>query len=380
MDSKLWRTSTRSSPSDISSDASAANTFRQVSVPYVATIEKAYVEGENGLVWDVEGNIYHENMFFGRTTTMPTEVTANRIFEAHQGRSNTPRGHDHQRYGHMYYHFVVEPCPSSCCSRRPACLRAPRSLMWGEPSSRSSGRARNFASRRKVRPQGPTPPTSSYFPTPAEDHPPAPRVPGHQADSAPASATRGREDRHRVLHPRPRVSRRSPAREEHTRQASGPPSTTSRGVRPSTTCQTRGSPLQRSQGDHGTPRRWPFPHALRRAWDRRARVPVHEDPPMMFWHLAAALDQDYWLLPVPSAWWMQEEMTIPVEEVVDMVTPCCGRWPWPAPGSEAAPPARYTGVPRRHVRVQQELALFASPAAREGSPLRRQRCLPHLPN
>ena len=39
---------------DISSDASAANTFEQVSVPYVATIEKAYVEGENGLVWDVE--------------------------------------------------------------------------------------------------------------------------------------------------------------------------------------------------------------------------------------------------------------------------------------------------------------------------------------
>ena len=44
------------------------------------------------------------------------------------------------------------------------------------------------------------------------------------------------------------------------------------------------------------------------------------DPPMMFWHLAAALYQDYWLLPVPNAWWMQKEMTIPVDEVVEIIS------------------------------------------------------------
>ena len=32
------------------------------------------------------------------------------------------------------------------------------------------------------------------------------------------------------------------------------------------------------------------------------------DPPLMFWHTAAALGQQYWLLPVPQAYWMQEDM------------------------------------------------------------------------
>lgn len=34
------------------------------------------------------------------------------------------------------------------------------------------------------------------------------------------------------------------------------------------------------------------------------------DPPLMFWHTAAALGQPYWLLPVPQAYWMQEEMQV----------------------------------------------------------------------
>ncbi len=34
------------------------------------------------------------------------------------------------------------------------------------------------------------------------------------------------------------------------------------------------------------------------------------DPPMMFWHAAAALGQEYWLVPVPQAYWMQESMEV----------------------------------------------------------------------
>ena len=34
------------------------------------------------------------------------------------------------------------------------------------------------------------------------------------------------------------------------------------------------------------------------------------DPPLMFWHTAAALQQQYWLLPVPQAYWMQEAMQV----------------------------------------------------------------------
>lgn len=34
------------------------------------------------------------------------------------------------------------------------------------------------------------------------------------------------------------------------------------------------------------------------------------DPPLMFWHAAAALGQTYWLLPVPQAHWLVEEMQV----------------------------------------------------------------------
>ena len=44
------------------------------------------------------------------------------------------------------------------------------------------------------------------------------------------------------------------------------------------------------------------------------------DPPMMFWHTAAALGQDYWLLPVPQSYYMQREMNVPEGEVMDILT------------------------------------------------------------
>ena len=34
------------------------------------------------------------------------------------------------------------------------------------------------------------------------------------------------------------------------------------------------------------------------------------DPPLMFWNLAAAVGQQYWLLPVPQAYWMQKKMQV----------------------------------------------------------------------
>lgn len=36
------------------------------------------------------------------------------------------------------------------------------------------------------------------------------------------------------------------------------------------------------------------------------------DPPLMFWHSAAALGQAYWLVPVPQAHWMQAQMEVGV--------------------------------------------------------------------
>ena len=48
------------------------------------------------------------------------------------------------------------------------------------------------------------------------------------------------------------------------------------------------------------------------------------DPPMMFWHMARALDMDYWMLPVPQAYWMEPEMEIPVAEVLDILSAALG--------------------------------------------------------
>jgi Tyrosine-protein kinase ephrin type A/B receptor-like len=43
------------------------------------------------------------------------------------------------------------------------------------------------------------------------------------------------------------------------------------------------------------------------------------DPPMMFWHTAAALGQNYWMLPVPHSFYMQRSMEVPVGEVLDIL-------------------------------------------------------------
>ena len=37
--------------------------------------------------------------------------------------------------------------------------------------------------------------------------------------------------------------------------------------------------------------------------------------PLMFWHLANALQQEYWMLPVPYSFWLQEKMTVPLNDV-----------------------------------------------------------------
>lgn len=115
-----------------------------------------------------------------------------------------------------------------------------------------------------------------------------------------------------------------------------------------------------------------------------------KDPPMMFWHLAEALQQDYWLLPVPNAWWMQREMDVPIDELLDVfariddatqrvctprpppralpATSRTGRW-------EDAAPARL-GLDLRGRRRQRLLqAVLQRPLRRRGG----KRRVPHVP-
>ena len=41
------------------------------------------------------------------------------------------------------------------------------------------------------------------------------------------------------------------------------------------------------------------------------------DPPMMFWHAAAALNQRYVMVPLAQSWWLDQDVQVPVQDVMD---------------------------------------------------------------
>ena len=313
---------------DISSDASAANTFEQVSVPYVATIEKAYVEGENGLVWDVEGNIYHEkNMFFERTTPnpMPTEVTANRIFEATRKEHYASLATTIQRYGHMYYHFVVETLPKLVLLKEAGLPEGTKILMWGEPYEQKFLDVLGISAESVVKYDPLKVYTADvlYFPTPTPRITPARESLLATRQELGAGEALPEAERDLIVYcTRAHASTRKVANEEEllSKLEAAFPNEEVVVYDNIDDVSELVDLFKRAKvimGPHGAG----LSHMLFAAPGTHVlEFQFMRDPPMMFWHLAAALDQDYWLLPVPSAWWMQEEMTIPVEEVVDMVT------------------------------------------------------------
>ena len=73
-------------------------------------------------------------MFFERTSPnpMPTEVTSNNIFQATKKEHFPLLATTIQRYGHMYYHFVVETLPKLALLKRAGLPEGTKILMWGE--------------------------------------------------------------------------------------------------------------------------------------------------------------------------------------------------------------------------------------------------------
>ena len=60
--------------------------------------------------------------------------------------------------------------------------------------------------------------------------------------------------------------------------------------------------------------------------------------PLMFWHLANALQQEYWMLPIPYSFWLQEKMNVPMNDVKQILLIALGA------GKEAACPDGFTLV------------------------------------
>ena len=74
---------------------------------YVAEISHCYVEGPEGLMFDVYGNIYHdEEHFFHRLEAFPFPLE-----EAMEIKSFPTLVSIIQKYSNMYYHFTVEMLP-----------------------------------------------------------------------------------------------------------------------------------------------------------------------------------------------------------------------------------------------------------------------------
>lgn len=41
------------------------------------------------------------------------------------------------------------------------------------------------------------------------------------------------------------------------------------------------------------------------------------DPPLMFWHAAAAIGQRYVMVPLAQSWWLERRVYVPVQDLVD---------------------------------------------------------------
>ena len=313
---------------DLSSDASSPNTFEATSLPYVAAIEKAYVEGENGLVWDVEGNIYHEkNMFFERTSPnpMPTEVTSNNIFQATKKEHFPLLATTIQRYGHMYYHFVVETLPKLALLKRAGLPEGTKILMWGESYEQKFLDILGIPQEMVVKYDPLKVYTADvlFFPTPVPRITPARESLEMTREDLGADEALPEQERDLIIYcTRRNAQTRSVANEAEllaTLQATFPEEkvVVYDNIDDVPTLVNLFKRAKVIMGPHGAG----LSHMLFSAPGTHVlEFQFMRDPPMMFWHLAAALKQDYWLLPVPSAWWMQKEMQIPVEEVVDMVS------------------------------------------------------------
>ncbi|QDZ19175.1 hypothetical protein HOP50_02g16890 [Chloropicon primus] len=312
---------------DIGSDAADWNTFESTSLPYVAAIEKAYVEGENGLVWDVEGNIYHEkNMFFERTTPnpMPTEVTANKIFQATRKEHFPLLATTIQRYGHMYYHFVVETLPKLALLKEAGLPEGTKILMWGESYEQKFLDVLGIPQEMVVKYDPLKVYTADvlYFPTPVPRITPAREALELTREELGAGEALPESERDLIIYcTRKQASTRSVSNEQEllsSLEAAFPDEkvVVYDNIDDVATLVDLFKRAKVIMGPHGAG----LSHMLFAAPGTHVlEFQFMRDPPMMFWHLAAALNQDYWLLPVANAWWMQKEMHIPVEEVVDMV-------------------------------------------------------------
>lgn len=323
------------------------NVFTETSGQWVASIPDAYIEGESGLIYDSKGQVYHlPYMFFNRTTALlplpqRTPSQAKESCVRLRGRVATVI----QRYGHMYYHFLAETVPRVTMLLNDLQSNTSiRLLSWGEPYEQEYLSIMGVPKVQLIRYD----PSTVYcidellLPTPT------PRItPPLESLRATRSALHVRnlpsEERNLVIY----VSRSG----EESRRVSNEAELVAK-LRVSSICifasfQAASTPkcaLQESlpedtivvyKGDltaketialferaklvigfHGAG----LTHVLFSAPGTvLIELTFLDAPPLMFWHIASALEQEYWLIPVAQSHWMVQEVDVPISEVVDAV-------------------------------------------------------------
>jgi len=334
-------------------DVSAAgtNTFKDVSPQYVVAIASGFVEGESGMVFDAAGNVYHlPFMFHNRTNpTLPMPRLSPQQ-SAQQCNHHFPRmASVVQRYGHMYYHWLEETLPRVVMLQDAGALTPDTKLLtWGQPYEKAWLQALGVHPDQIVTYDPETLYCADLLLVPT----PVPRITPPKESLLAVRSALGvtvlpESQRDLIVY----VSRKS----EPTRRVANEEQLL-RSIRasfpgtPVVVYESAMSPdasiqlFQRAKvviGPHGAG----LSHILFSAPGTAViEFLFMADPPMMFWHTASALGQQYWLLPVPQSYYMQNEMEIPEGEVLDMLSAILVEGPAPMNACKSGTAGRAGGL------------------------------------
>jgi len=329
---------------DISPDGD--NSFNLVQQQYVATISNAFLEGESGLIYDTQGNVYHLPYYFYNRTNpilpMPSRTTVDEAKNEciHINKAATFI----QRYGHMYYHFLGEALPRMVLMQQQ--LQDDPSikiLTWGQPYEQSYlellGITDPSSQMVKYNPSAVYCIDELYVPSPIPRITPS-RESLMSVRQAMGVKTLPLSERNLIIY----VSREN---EESRRVVNEPdiiaaiqgsfPGTEVVVFRGDLSAKDTIQLFERARavvGIHGAG----LTHIL---WSAPDTVVIEltflESPPLMFWHISAALDLSYWLVPISQSYWLIPEVDAPTSDIIEIL-----KSSQLTSNSEGCPPGQYS--------------------------------------
>jgi capsular polysaccharide biosynthesis protein len=332
--------------------ATGANMFQDVSSQYVAVIPAGFVEGEAGIVYDAAGNVYHLPFMFHNRTNPALPMPHH--FSPQQAIQKCSRHYPRmasviQRYGHMYYHWLEETLPRVVMLQDAGVLTPDTKLLtWGQPYEAAWLQALGVHSDQIVTYDPETVYCTDMLLVPT----PVPRITPPKESLVAIRSALGVEvlpesQRDIIVYvSRKNEPTRRVANEEQLLKSirasflGTPVVVYERALSPAESIAL----FQRAKvviGPHGAG----LSHILFSAPGTAViEFLFMADPPMMFWHTAAALEQQYWLLPVPQSYYMQNEMHIPEGEVLDMLSSILRAGPAPVNACKPGTAGRAGGL------------------------------------